>query len=53
MQKVYGDESISMGPEDLFVPPLGWSMDLSCTGDDSDLSNEKVSTSGDDQGFFN
>ena len=53
MQKVYGDESISIGPEDLFVPPLGWSMDLSCTGDDSDLSNDKISASGDDQGFFN
>ena len=53
MQKVYGDKSISIGPEDLFVSPLGWNVDLSCTGDDSDLSDGGASKSGDDHDFFN
>ncbi len=39
MQKVYKDKSIGIGKDDKFVPPLGWNLDLQCTGADTDLSN--------------
>ena len=42
MQKVYADPTIAIGKDDVFVPPLGWSVDLSCRGDESDLSSGSV-----------
>ena len=36
MQKVYKDPSIAIGPDDVFVPPLGWSADQLCDGSASD-----------------
>ena len=36
MKKVYADPNISIGPEDEFVPPVGWNMSLLCTGSSTD-----------------
>ena len=36
MQKVYQDKSIAIGPDDVFVAPLGWSADQLCDGSASD-----------------
>jgi len=52
MKKVYDDPTIPIGMDDRFVPPLGWNVNLSCTGAEEDM------TSGGDQqedqeGFFN
>lgn len=50
MQKVYRDPSINIGKEDRFIPPLGWNVDLYCTGDDSDMSTERETT---EEDYFN
>ena len=39
MQKVYADKSIPMGPEDVFVAPLGWTAGQLCDGSDEDTSD--------------
>lgn len=49
MQKVYKDKSIGIGKDDVFVPPLGWEMNLGCTGSDSDFGG----ISNGDEGYFN
>lgn len=49
MQKVYKDKSIGIGKDDVFVPPLGWNVNLGCTGDDSDLQGGRKA----DEGYFN
>ena len=36
IQKVYADNTIPMGSEDVFVAPLGWSADQLCDGSASD-----------------
>ncbi|MBR6423424.1 MAG: transglycosylase domain-containing protein [Bacteroidales bacterium] len=36
IQKIYQDPTIPMGPEDVFVAPLGWSADQLCDGSASD-----------------
>lgn len=51
MKKVYDDPSLGMSLNDTFVSPLGWSLDLSCTGSEEDLSDGVSSSSGDD--YFN
>ncbi|MCQ2137529.1 MAG: transglycosylase domain-containing protein [Bacteroidales bacterium] len=36
MKKVYADKSIHIGPDDQFMPPLGWSDEYVCTGSTAD-----------------
>ncbi len=40
MQKVFADPTIPIGPEDVFVPPLGWTADQLCDGSSEDMSEE-------------
>ncbi len=49
MKKVYEDPTIPIGAGDEFAAPLGWNMNLNCTGDESDLSS---SASVQDDYFF-
>ena len=49
MQKVYNDPSIPIGPDDVFVPPLGWTEGQLCDGSQSDSID--ASTVGND--YFN
>ncbi len=50
MQKVYSDPSIGIGPDDVFVAPLGWNMNLTCTGSsDDDLDGGNT---GGDNNYF-
>ena len=39
IQKVYQDPSIPIGPDDVFVPPLGWNADQLCDGSASDAQD--------------
>jgi len=52
MQKVYNDTSIPIGKEDRFVSPLGWNMDLRCTGAEDDMTAGSLDET-DQEGFFN
>lgn len=47
-KKIYNDSSINISSDDKFVPPLGWNMDLGCTGSEEDLG----SSPGNDNGYF-
>ena len=49
LQKVYADPSIPIGPDDVFVPPLGWTADQLCDGSSNDASD--ASSAGND--YFN
>ncbi len=40
MQKVFADPTIPIGPQDVFVPPLGWTADQLCDGSSEDMSEE-------------
>ena len=39
MQKVYADKSLPMGPDDVFVAPLGWTAGQLCDGSADDASD--------------
>ena len=39
MQKVYNDPSIPIGASDVFVPPLGWTLDQLCDGSSDDTAD--------------
>jgi len=39
MQKIYADKSIPMGPEDVFVAPLGWTAGQLCDGSADDATD--------------
>ena len=52
MRKIYDDKTIHIGPEDVFVPPLGWDGGFGCTGASSDMSSGSSSGDGDDK-YFN
>ena len=47
-KKIYNDPSININSDDKFVPPLGWNMNLGCTGSEEDLGG----SSGNDNGYF-
>ena len=50
MQKIYADPTIGIGPNDVFVAPLGWNMNLACTGSsDDDLDGGNT---GGDNNYF-
>ena len=50
MQKVYADKSIPMGPEDVFVAPLGWTAGQLCDGSADDTTDASSVSSND---YFN
>ena len=50
MQKIYADPSIPMGPEDVFVAPLGWTADQLCDGSADDATDTNTAVSND---YFN
>ena len=39
MQKIYADKSIPLGPDDIFVAPLGWTAGQLCDGSDGDTAD--------------
>ena len=46
MKKVYADKSLNIGAGDTFTAPLGWDMDLGCTGSADDLYDNSGTSSG-------
>jgi penicillin-binding protein 1A len=53
MQKVFKDKSLGISKDDVFVSPPGWSVDLKCTGNDSDITNEEAKNKIQEEEFFN
>lgn len=49
MQKVYNDPTIPIGKDDVFVPPLGWTASMLCSGSDDDLNYDAGADGG---GYF-
>ena len=47
-KKIYNDPTININSNDAFVPPLGWNMNLGCSGSEDDLGG----TGKDDNGYF-
>jgi len=41
MKKIYDDPTIPIGPSDTFTAPLGWHVNLYCTGSEDDLTAGK------------
>ena len=39
MQKIYADKSLPMGPDDVFVAPLGWTAGQLCDGSSDDATD--------------
>ena len=46
MKKGYADKSLNIGAGDTFTAPLGWDMDLGCTGSADDLYDNSGTSSG-------
>ena len=56
-KKVLADKNIGITNGEAFVPPIGWNMNLSCTGGDDDLVSTNKHSSLEDneeeEDFFN
>ncbi|MFA5325302.1 MAG: transglycosylase domain-containing protein [Bacteroidales bacterium] len=53
MQKVFKDKSLGISKDDVFVSPPGWSVNLNCTGNNSDITNEEAKNKIQEEEFFN
>lgn len=57
MQKVLADKNIGITNGEAFVPPIGWNMNLNCTGGDDDLlstnKHSGLEDNEEEEDFFN